>query len=154
VFESRLESFQRSFTEKPYLYHALFKFKDVNQGKSMGGKWGKRADFDLDDWYNKLHRHHNVPIEFDKSEAGMDITREQVMTLVSNMNIAFDSLRETLLSMEYQGQIFGKGKKVAFGEEGFLGEVLGDFDKWLGGDKSKPKSKAEVRKEEQARKEV
>jgi hypothetical protein len=115
------------------LYHGLFKFTDVNQGKSMGGKWGKRADFELEDWYNKRHPVHNTPvgIEFTKSDKGMIATREQVISLTSSMMIAFDSLRETLLSMEYQEQIFGKGKKVAFGEEGFLGQVMGDFDNWM-----------------------
>jgi hypothetical protein len=137
VFETRLESFQKSFSNEPYLYHALFKFKDTNQAKSMGSKWGKRPDFELDDWYNKRHPLHNadVGIEFTKSDEEMIAAREQVISHTSSMMIAFDSLRETLLSMEYQEQIFGKGKKIAFGEEGFMGKVIGDFDNWLDGEK-------------------
>jgi hypothetical protein len=128
------------------LYHALFKFTDVNQAKSMGGKWGKRADFELEHWYNNRHKVHHVPvgIEFTKNDQGMIAARQQVISLTSSMMIAFDSLRETLLSMEYQEQIFGKGKKVAFGEEGFLGQVMGDFDNWL--DKGIGKKKAVKKK--------
>lgn len=111
----------------------------------MGGKWGKRADFELEDWYKKRHPLHNthVGIEFTKSDQGMIAARERVISLTSGMMGAFDSLRETLLSMEYQEQIFGKGKKVAFGEEGFLGQVIGDFDKWMDKEKVGAKGKQE-----------
>jgi hypothetical protein len=70
----------------------------------------------------------------------MIAARQQVISLTSSMMIAFDSLRETLLSMEYQEQIFGKGKKVEFGKEGFMGQVIGDFDNWM--DKGFGKKKA------------
>jgi hypothetical protein len=130
------------------LYHALFKFTDILQEKSMLGKWGKRADFELEDWYNKRHPLHqtHVGIEFTKSDEGMIAARERVISLTSSMMGAFDSLRDTLLSMEYQEQIFGKGKKVAFGEEGFMGQVIGDFDKWLDKGKDGAKGKKEAPK--------
>lgn len=101
----------------------------------MGGKWGKRADFDLDDWYNKRDPNHktHVAIEFARNEFAMNNTKEQVKNLVENMMSAFDSLRETLLSMEYQKHIFGKGKKV-----------IGDFDVLMDEEKSKGKPRAQI----------
>ncbi len=61
-----------------------------------------------------------------------------------NLNLGFESLRGKLLGQEDQEEIFGKSKKMEVGEEGFMGEVIGNFDNWLY--KTKGQKKPEQKK--------
>jgi hypothetical protein len=140
LFETELESFQKNLTRvAPFLYHELFEFPEWNQAKSMRGQWGKIANFDLTKWYNDIYpiKKHPVPIKLTKSDSEMEAAREQVAKMTRNMWKAFESLRETLLSLEYQQEIFGKGVKIEYGKEGSFNNVMGDFDNWMVTNKNK-----------------